>query len=403
MKSTEVCIVGGGLVGLAAALAFSRQGRSVCLLEARDPALQEPAQMDARSIALSLSTVQIFNALNLWPQMSSQTAAIQHVHVSSAGHFGVTRLHASDLQREALGHVIEYHVLLGYLLDAVSRDSAIEFIVPAQLLDLQQDENKVTLSYQHNKKPCQLETALLVVADGAQSSIRDMLGIAAHVEDYRQTAVVANVKTSQAFNGYAYERFTSDGPLALLPLPDQRYAMVWSNAPQRTEQLMQLSDRLFIEQIYASFGYRLGYFSEVGQRVQFGLKRTRSEQLTCGRCVLIGNAANTLHPVAGQGFNLALRDVGQLYDAVDSFDLASTELNGRLVDYASGRKKDQQRTVQLGDGLVRLFSNDLPLLNHLRAGALAALDVCPLLKQEFSWQGMGFGSGYSSLLRGVAR
>ncbi|MBC8211156.1 MAG: 2-octaprenyl-6-methoxyphenyl hydroxylase [Gammaproteobacteria bacterium] len=403
MKSVQICIAGGGLVGLVAALAFSRQGHSVCVLEARDPALEQPAQMDARSIALSLSTIQIFNALGVWPQLQQQTAAIRHVHVSSAGHFGVSRLHASDLQREAMGFVVEYHVLLRYLLEAVSRDSAIELITPARLLDLQQTEHKVTLHYQRENKTVRLETSLLVVADGAHSSIREMLGIAAHTDDYHQSAIVANVKTTHAFNGYAYERFTVNGPLALLPLPDQRYALVWTNPPQRSELLMRLSDQPFIDELHRQFGYRLGYFSAVGKRVQFGLTRTRSERLADGRCVLIGNAANTLHPVAGQGFNLALRDVGQLYDAIEALDLASSGLSVGLTEYESARKKDQQRTVQLGDALVSLFSNDLPLINHLRAGALVALDVCPLLKQEFSWQGMGFGAGYSSLMRGVPR
>ena len=401
MMKSEICIVGGGLVGLTAALAFSSQGRRVSLLEAHDFQLVTPAQMDARSIALSWSSVQILSALDLWPGLRDKTAPIHHIHVSSAGHFGVTRLHAQDLQQDAMGHVIEYHVLMQYLLEAVKNNAAIEMLTPARLLSLKQGDNKVSIHYRQGDTEQELETDLLVVADGANSKIREMLAIAAITEDYEQTAIIANVKITLPFNGYAYERFTSDGPLALLPLPDQRYAMVWTNAADRAEQLMQLPDAQFLHEIYRIFGYRLGYFSGVGSRVKFDLKRTRSSRLTANCSVLIGNAANTLHPVAGQGFNLALRDVALLYDELAGEFPGSSGLPRVLEAYAAKREQDQQRTVQLGDGLVKLFSNDLPLINHARAGALALLDVCPLLKQEVSWQGMGYGSGFSSLMRGV--
>ena len=403
MKTVEICIVGGGLVGLTAAIAFSQQGRSVTLLEATNLQPDDPAELDARSIALSYSTVQILQALGLWQDLQAQTAAITNIHVSTAGHFGVTRLNADDLALAAMGYVIEYHILMRYLLGRVRQDSRIDMVSPAELQSLEQTEDHVTLAYQQYDKKKVLQASLLLVADGAQSSIRQKLGIQAETVDYQQTAVIANVKIQQAATGCAYERFTADGPLALLPLPNQRYALVWTNTPERAEHLMQLSEDDFSDQIYTKFGYRLGYFSQLGSRNSFELKLTRANRLVANRAVLIGNAANTLHPVAGQGFNLALRDVGLLFDRVAGLDLQSEMLPPALLQYEAERSQDQRQTVNMGNGLVELFSNKLPLLNHLRAAALAALDLCPVVKNEVSWQGMGYGSGCSSLMRGRKR
>ena len=399
--NTEVCIVGGGLVGLAAAIALARQGRSVKLLEASDLKPAAPAAMDARSIALSYSTIQIFRALKLWPDLLKNAAAITNIHVSSAGHFGVTRLNAADCQLDAMGYVVEYHHLIQTLLDAAEREQNIELITPAQVVSVHQQEDTVTLQYQSADKTETLNTALLIVADGANSSVREKLAIATQTKDYRQAAVICNVKIKRPASHCAFERFTKDGPLALLPLPHQRYAMVWTNTPERAEALMQLSDNDFLQQVYQHFGYRLGLFERLGTRARFDLKLTRASKLVSGRAVLIGNAANTLHPVAGQGFNLALRDVGLLFDLLTDVDLQSDQLQIQLTQYQQQRVSDQNQAVNYGDRLVEFFSNDLALLNHLTAGALAALDLCPVLKNEVSWQGMGYGSGYSSLMRGV--
>ena len=401
MSDAEICIVGGGLVGLAAAIALARQGRSVKLLEAFDLQQAEPAEMDARSIALSYSTIQIFRALGLWHKLQKKAAAITNIHVSSAGHFGVSRLKATDCQLDVMGHVIEYHHLIEVLLEVASKQGKIELITPAKVTAVQQNDAHVAITYKYNGIEIALKAALLIVADGANSSVREKLGITADTNDYQQTAIITNLKITRPSHHCAFERFTKDGPLALLPLPNQRYAMVWTNIPPRAEQLMRLSDKDFIQQVYKQFGYRLGVFSGVGARTGFELKLTRAKQLVAGRSVLIGNAANTLHPVAGQGFNLALRDIGLLFDQISNVDLQSDLLSTRLEQYQQLRSKDQNQAVNYGNGLVQLFSNNIPVLNHLRAGALAALDLCPIVKTEVSWQGMGYGSGCSSLMRGV--
>ncbi len=398
----DVCIVGGGLVGLAASIAFARQGRQVKLLEAFDLKQADPAELDARSIALSYSTIQIFQSLGLWQGLRKYAAAITDIHVSSAGHFGVTRLKASDLQLDAMGYVIEYHHLIQNLLEAAEKEPNIELMTPAKVISVQQNNTFVTLQYDFAGNPDSLNAALLVAADGAGSSVREHLGITAETMEYNQAAIVTNVKIKQPSTGCAFERFTADGPLALLPLPNQRYALVWTNTPLRTDALMQSSDAVFMQQLYRKFGYRLGLFEQIGTRVRFDLKLTRASRLTAGRAVLIGNAANSLHPVAGQGFNLALRDIGVLFDLMSGRDLYSDQLQAQLELYQQKRADDQNQAVTYGNGLVELFSNNIPVLSHLRAGALAALDLCPLIKQEVSWQGMGYGSGCSSLMRGTS-
>ena len=398
--AAEVTIVGGGLVGLTVALALSRQGHAVTLMESADLRQAQPAELDARSIALSYSTVQILRALSVWPLLQPHAAPIQHIHVSSAGHFGVTRLEASQVGVEAMGYVIEYHLLLEGLLQAVKAEQGITLMTPAQLNVLRPFSDRVEISYQYHAEERTQDCALLVIADGGRSDIRDKLAIPVNTHDYHQSAIVANLRIEQAMQGKAFERFTAQGPLAMLPLPRRRYAMVWTHTPEKAEALLGLTDEDFLQQLYQVFGHRLGLFSAIGQRARFDLRLSRASQLVTGRCVLIGNAANTLHPVAGQGFNLALRDVAQLYDCLGEIDLGSDALLSALARYAQLRATDQDRTVGLGNSLISAFSNDLPLWNHLRAGALAALDLCPTLKNEFAWQGMGYGEGCSSLMRG---
>ena len=397
----HVCIVGGGLVGLAAAITLAYQGRRVTLLEASELETQDPHALDARSIALSYSTIQIFRSLGLWTQLQAMAAPIRHIHVSSAGFFGVTRLDASDLGLEAMGYVIEYHLLLNSLLQHARQQSAIEIVTSAHVDKVEQVGEEIQLTYRIDQQQKVLHCPLVVVADGANSPLRDKLGIGSEILDYQQTALIANVQLAQSGNGWAYERFTDAGPLALLPLPGQRYALVWTHSSEQIDDRMTLSDQELIQQLHELFGYRLGEFIGIGTRARFDLKLTRATQLVSGRCVLIGNAANSLHPVAGQGFNLALRDIAQLFDSLQDVELATTALSDHLQGYQQQRQTDQQQTVGYGHGLVSLFSNNLPLLNHLRAGGLAALELVPVLKKEFSWLGMGYGSGCSSLMRGV--
>ena len=396
----DVCIIGGGLVGLSAALALARLGRSVVLLEARDLAVVEPQAMDARSIALSLSSQRIFEALDLWGDLRPNCAPIRHIHVSSAGHLGATRLHAEELGLDAMGQVIEYHLLQQTLLVEAEREKAIELRFPASVEAVHPHHDRVVIDTRIDGHPQPVEARLLLLADGGQSALAGKLGLQRQQQPYGQTAIVANLRAERDGEGWAWERFTADGPMAWLPLTRGRYALVWTLPPQQAESMLQAADDLFIDALHRRFGYRLGRLLEVGRRGHFELTLRRARPLTGPRWVLIGNAANTLHPVAGQGFNLALRDVAALSDSLQGRDL-SEPLDDMLADYARRRAADQEHTIRWGNRLVSLFSNDLPLLGHARAAALGLLERCPPLKKELAWQGMGYGAGgLSGLMRG---
>ncbi len=404
MRHKDICIVGGGLVGLSAALALSRLGYSINLIEARSlGALQDgtiPAALDARSLALSHATVKIFTALGLWEPIESLAAPIKEIHVSSSGRFGVTRLLADELNLEAMGYVVEYHLLFEQLLSALKLQKNVELLSPANVEDLDCQPQGVALNIMAEGEPQKLMADLLIVAEGASAAIRERLGVTISTTDYHQVALAANVETEAPFSGIAFERFTPEGPMAMLPLTESRYALVWTQHPERAQQLLKCSDRDFLQELQKRFGYRLGVLRAVGQRASFELKLSRAQPLVTMNAVLIGNAANTLHPVAGQGFNLAMRDIAVLYDQLKGLNLRSEQLGIHLEKYQQLRMTDQQQTVQAGHGLVKLFSNNWPLLNHARAAALTALDLMPPLKQEVSWRGMGFGQGLSTLMRG---
>ncbi len=402
MTSADIAIVGGGLVGLSAALALQDSDRPIKVLESSLLQQQESTGLNARSIALSWASIQIFKALGLSQEIKKQASPIKNIHISSRGRWGVTRLQASEYELEAMGYVIESQKLAAILLDRVQQSKSISLETGAEFESLEYAE-QVQLQYKRDEKRRKLSANLVIIADGAQSKARSSLGIEHRMIDYQQAAIITNVEVSRPVSGAAYERFTDDGPLAMLPLGGSRYACVWTHNPQSSEHFMQLDEQQFAESLQQSFGFRLGFIERVGQRYCFPLHRTEALELTKDRCLLLGNAANTLHPVAGQGFNLALRDVASLSHLLENRatrsldELSITQL---LDEYRTLRKAEQRSVVGLGDGLVSLFSNDLPLLKQFRAGALALLDIIPPLKAEVAMSGMGFTFAGNPMLRG---
>jgi 2-octaprenyl-6-methoxyphenol hydroxylase len=304
-----------------------------------------------------------------------------------------------------MGYVIESARLAAILLDRVRQTEAIDLETSAEFESLEFEE-RVQLQYRSGNNLQKLNANLILIADGAQSQARASLGIQHRMIDYQQAAIITNVEVSRPVSGAAYERFTVSGPLAMLPLGGSRYACVWTHDPGSSEHLMQVEDEQFIESLQQSFGFRLGFVERVGERYCFPLHRTEALELSKNRCLLVGNAANTLHPVAGQGFNLALRDVASLSHLLEKQVMHSFDEDAvmrLLEEYKSLRTAEQSRVVRLGDGLVSLFSNDLPILKQFRAGALALLDIIPPLKAEVAFSGMGFGFSANPMLRGRIR
>ena len=398
----DVAIIGGGPIGLCAALALRHQADTISIIEAADLRRAEASGLNARSIALSWSSRQIFRALGIWPNIEAVAAPIRHIHISARGRWGVTRLAADDYDLDALGYVIESQALVRCLLDAIDADERIELHESASFETIE-DGDPVRIRCRQQDRAQEQQARLVLVADGARSAARAALGIGHETRDYGQSVLICNVEPSQPRDGWAYERFTPQGPLAMLPLGGRRYACVWTLDPAGAEAAAELDEAAFCSALQEVFGYRLGVIERSGDRYLLPLRRTRAETLYRGNCVVIGNAANALHPVAGQGFNLALRDVAWLYEAIcerSPEGLEPSTIEGLGADFQTLRDREQRRVIGYGDGLVSLFSNRLPLVDATRAAALGLLDIIPALKAQVAQSGMGMAFGGNRLLRG---
>lgn len=400
MVNTDVdlVIVGGGMVGASLAYALKNSALNIALVEAFEPQSSQQPSYDDRAIALSYGSQRIFDAMGLWEQLSTHSTAISDIHISDRGHFGVTRLSAHDESVPALGQVITARSIGKVLSDALLTQDNLELICPTKVVDLKQSSNSVTL---HLDNECTLTAKLIVAADGAHSTIRQLLGLGALEHDYQQTAITANITPERPHNGKAFERFTDSGPVALLPMSDQRCSLVWTVKTGDEVTLLKLSDDDFLAQLQSRFGYRLGKLKHVGNRNSYPLKLMQADQPVQQRIVLIGNAAHSLHPIAGQGFNLGLRDVAVLADLLsDNIDDCG---DPRLLhDYGKWRQDDQEDVINSTSSLVSLFSNNAPILTHARSLSLSLIDLCPPAKSWLARKSMGLNQKQPRLGRGIS-
>jgi 2-octaprenyl-6-methoxyphenol hydroxylase len=401
----DVLIIGGGMAGASLACALGNSGLQVAVVEQFPLRSASQPSYDDRTVALAYGSKRIFAAMGVWDAIVERGASpIEHIHISDRGHFGFTRLHASQAGVEALGYVVENRTLGEALLDAMAGYPAVTLLCPAamQHIDVDDDVARVTIRLENAQRT--LTSRLVVVADGGRSGAREMLGIPTREVPYGQTAVVANVTPARCHGQVAYERFTPTGPLALLPMTENRCALVWSVAPEEVDGLLALADDVFLARLQERFGERLGAFVKVGRRNAYPLTLTRVGEHVRKRLALIGNAAHTLHPVAGQGFNLGLRDVAVLAqvlrDAV-AFERDPGDL-GVLRRYADWRRRDNFAVSTFTDMLVRTFSNSFPPLAAARNLGLMAVDVCPPLKQALVRRTMGLAGRLPRLARGLA-
>ncbi|MFZ1341676.1 2-octaprenyl-6-methoxyphenyl hydroxylase [Thiothrix eikelboomii] len=402
----DVLIVGGGMVGASLALALQPLNLKLGLIEAVAFGSHSQPAYDDRSVALSYGSSRIYQGMGIGGKLAAQMAAIQQIHVSDRGYFGATRLTAEQAAVPALGYVIESRVLGRVLFEALAKGGtgSLEVISPARVYALEQNSDSVQVHFERQTVTDTVQTRLLVIADGAQSPLREQLGIAVKTQDYQQTAIIANVSTDRPVTGVAYERFTRSGPLALLPMTEERYSLVWTHKTAEVAASLELTDAEFLQNLQTSFGYRQGRFIKVGKRSSYPLSLVKSVAEVQGRAVLIGNASHSLHPVAGQGLNLALRDVATLSDllatptAIRSDD-GVVEL---LAAYQAARQPDYASVVAYTDSLVKLFSAEFPALGLLRAGGLVAVDRIAPLRQLLTQQSMGLRFRQSRLARGLA-
>jgi len=413
-KHYDVIIVGGGMVGASLAIALlpllkAPHNLKVCIIDAFAHNAESQPSYDDRSIALSHGSSLIFKGMGLWNELQPKTSPIKQIHISDRGHFGAARLTAEQEKVPSLGYLVESRVL-GQQLYKILAESDIEQIIPASVVEvLQESDQSVSLKVKQGEETIELRSRLLVAADGTHSKVRELSGIQTQISDYQQSAIIANVSTQKPHEGQAFERFTENGPIALLPMTGNRSSLVWTykteNGTDELEAAMSMDDKEFLEQLDQAFGYRLGKFTKVGKRSSYPLSLVTSDKNTAYRTVIIGNASHTLHPVAGQGLNLALRDVAVLSDLLADLSANTNKLKSiaeLLVCYEEAREADLKNTIRYTDSLVRLFSNDNGLLGHARAGGLLAVDRISPMRQWISRQSMGINHRQSRLARGLA-
>lgn len=400
MKKYDLIIVGGGMVGASLAVSLKDSGLSIAIIEAFSWKSEQQPSFDDRSIALSYGSKKILEGMSLWSSLKGRCQPIKTIHISDRGRFGVTRLHHEEEKVEALGYVIENRVMGEVLQHEIQSLDHLTMYMPATVVGVEESKEQVTLTINQDGQKIELETSLLVAADGAMSKVRELVGITHNKSDYAQSAVIANVTSEKYHNAVAYERFTDSGPLAFLPMTEKRISVVWTINREDQESIMQLDDAAFLEKLQQRFGYRVGRLEKTGVRNIYPLALTESDQLVKDRIVLIGNAAHGLHPVSGQGFNLALRDVAQLAENIQQHGVQNPVR--WLNDYAASRQQDMKRVFRFTDSLVKLFSNNFMPLAHARAAGLMMVDCLPSLRHLLAKQSMGLFGKMSRLMRGMS-
>ena len=386
----DIIIVGGGLAGNCLGLALANSGLQIAIVESSARSEQLHSAIGDRALALAAGTVRTLESLGIWQGIREKATAITDIHVSDRGHFGKARLSARKENVDALGYVIIARDIESHVAQLVD-NTEITQLCQTRLVGLASDTLAVNVSLKHRDESLCLSAKLLVGADGGNSSVRNLLDIPQEITEYGQTALVTTVKTALPNKNVAYERFTESGPLALLPVGKNQCAVVWTRNDEDAASLIAGNEQDFIDQLQDCFGYRLGKLTLTAPRRAFPVSLIRAGQMHAGRAVIIGNAVHQLHPVAGQGFNLGLRDVVQLADMILKQHAQGNDIGAAqfLDRYVEARRQDHGRTIGFTDTLVRLFSNNNLALAAGRNIGLAVLDHIPAAKGILSRYAMG--------------
>jgi 2-octaprenyl-6-methoxyphenol hydroxylase len=401
-ESFDIAIVGGGMVGASLAVALEGLGLRLALIEAVPHDGASQPSFDERTTALSNGSRRILDTLGVWSALEGAVTPIRRIHVSDQGRFGFARLDAAEQGLSALGYVVPNRALGAALWSPLYSSGSVRIECPAQVLRVTPGERSASLTVAAGGVESTIDARLIVAADGAQSAVRRAFGVAAEIRDYEQTAVITAVLPQRFHEHVAYERFTPSGPLALLPLADGRCTLVLTLTPAQADAAMSWSDAEFLAEVQRRFGFRLGRFLKVGRRVPYPLSLTRSRRTSAGRCVIVGNAAQGLHPVAGMGFNLGLRDAASLAELIAEHAGADPGDAAMLAEYDAWRAADRGGSIAFTDGLVRLFGNPLGVVQRLRNLGLLLFDVLPPAKAALSRLSTGAAGRIPKLARGVA-
>ncbi len=401
VKNYDIVIIGGGMVGASFACALSKTLTpeiSVLVVEAfQQSSVAENTQpsFDSRSTALSFGSSKILERIGVWESFSKQVTPIKEIHVSDRGRFGSTQMNREQHQTDALGYVFENRTLGSVLNAAMAASTSVNVLCPAEVKQIKPCQGGMKLEV-HMEQGCYAVNATLVVlADGGRSSICSQLGIVSEVEHYQQCAIISNVAFENPHKHIAFERFTDSGPLAILPLEniaaENRGALVWTVNQYDVEELMSISDEVLLDKLQERFGNRLGRITRIGKRFSYPLSLSVAREQIRPGLVLLGNVAHTLHPVGGQGLNLALRDTESLVNILAEANQQGEQLGSMSVlqKYLDMQGRDQGRSIGFTHYLNRLFSSNNMSKVWLRKFGLLSIDLFPGLKQGFARQAMG--------------
>jgi 2-octaprenyl-6-methoxyphenol hydroxylase len=407
VMSCDVAVCGGGLVGATLALALAELALDVVLIEAHPYGTFGQPSFDDRTTALSNGSRRIFEALRVWPLLEREATAIRRIHVSDRGRFGFARLDAAEQGLSALGFVVVNRAI-GAALWRRLEESTVRILAPAKVRGMRPIDGRQRIECDLGQQgSAAVETKLAIAADGAQSALREAAGIGAQTWNYEQTALVTNVLAQRFHDHVAYERFTPSGPLALLPMSEGRLGLIWTFTADVAQSIAEANDAEFLARLQDAFGFRLGRFMRVGTRQLYPLALTRADAHIAERLAIVGNAAQTLHPIAGQGFNLGLRDAASLAEV-----LADGRAQQRaafdpgdglwLERYREWRTTDRSNIVRFTDGLVRLFAQPFGPIKALRDVGMLAFDLMPAAKGALAQLSLGAAGRIPKLARGAS-
>ena len=396
-ETFDVVIIGAGMVGASVALGVSDLGLSVLVV---DSFVFEPTELsytpsyDARSTAIAWGSKEILDQLGVWSRVTEHASPISQVHVSEKGRFGVTKMSADELKFEALGYVVPNQWLGQCLMQSLT-EKKVPLCAPAKVTMIETESQYRRIHLENisdsSRQQKSIQAQLIIIADGTHSSTAKLLGIESHAETYGQHALIANVTTELPNEGVAYERFTRQGPLALLPLDTHTSALVWTHDSKNIQTFLEMEERAFCAALEEAFGERLGRITRSGKRNAYPLQLVRAKEQFRPGVVLLGNAAHSLHPVAGQGFNLALRGVASCLEMLKTAGHANNNIGelSHLKQFVDGLAHDQAKTIAFSDQVVKLFGHRSSLVSLGRDVGLVALDNLPMLKALFASQAMG--------------
>lgn len=375
----DLIIVGGGLVGASLALALRHLPLKIALIDARLPSLD-----DARLFGLNISSVTLLKKLKVWDALTMHSEAIREVHVSCEGAFGALRLRAEEANVSELGYVVPAFQLETVIQDVLLTMESLTLYRPASLVDLKQNAETTTLIVNQAEETLSLTAPLIIGADGTESTLRMLLAIPTETKDYHQTAIVTRFDLNRPHHGKAYERFCDGGAIAMLPLPEKRCASIVSVDTAKANALLAMSDDDYRAYCQRHMGYRLGRLMTVGKRMSYPLRMKQAKQAVAGQVLLLGNALHTLHPIAAQGFNLALFEVACLVERIQWHLTHQQPLTASLLSRVNEHiQKQQQSSIFISDQLARLFSKPIMGLSSLAGLGMAGFDCFPSLKKQF--------------------